>query len=110
MSYGAAAALQAAIYHRLVQESQPFVRSPEAERVLNRLEIEQLTAKAGDGTVQAKGFISLASADGYPLNISIDPLMYAATLLAMVLLTMLASSWVARKTVHLPVVDALAHT
>ncbi|MGP1693690.1 MAG: ABC transporter permease, partial [Giesbergeria sp.] len=47
---------------------------------------------------------------GYPLNISIDPLMYAATLAAMVLLTMLASSWVARKTVHLPVVDALAHT
>ena len=36
----------------------------------NRLEIEQLTAKAGDGTVQAKGFISLASADGYPMNIS----------------------------------------
>ncbi|MCA0207478.1 MAG: translocation/assembly module TamB domain-containing protein [Proteobacteria bacterium] len=36
----------------------------------NRLEIEHLTAKAGDGTVQAKGFISLASADGYPMNIS----------------------------------------
>jgi translocation and assembly module TamB len=36
----------------------------------NRLEIEQLTAKAGDGIVQAKGFISLASADGYPMNIS----------------------------------------
>ena len=33
---------------------------------------------------------------GYPLNVSIDPLMYAATLAAMVLLTMLASSWVAR--------------
>ncbi len=47
---------------------------------------------------------------GYPLNISIDPLMYVATLAAMVLLTMLASSWVARKTVHLPVVNALAHT
>ena len=47
---------------------------------------------------------------GYPLNISIDPLLVAATLAAMVLLTMLASSWVARKTVHLPVVDALAHT
>ena len=47
---------------------------------------------------------------GYPLNITIDPLMYAATLLAMVLLTMAASSWVARKTVHMPVVDALAHT
>jgi putative ABC transport system permease protein len=47
---------------------------------------------------------------GYPLNISIDPLMYVATLVAMVLLTMAASSWVARKTVHMPVVDALAHT
>ena len=47
---------------------------------------------------------------GYPLNISIDPKMYCATLAAMVLLTMLASSWVARKTVHMPVVDALAHT
>lgn len=47
---------------------------------------------------------------GYPLNISIDPVLYAATLAAMVLLTMLASAWVARKTVHLPVVDALAHT
>ena len=35
----------------------------------NRLEIEQLTAKAGDGTVAAKGFVSLASADGYPMNI-----------------------------------------
>ncbi|WP_447762897.1 translocation/assembly module TamB domain-containing protein [Sphingopyxis panaciterrae] len=36
----------------------------------NRLEIEQLTATAGDGSIQAKGFISLASADGYPMNIS----------------------------------------
>lgn len=36
----------------------------------NRLEIEQLTATAGDGTVQAKGYVSLASADGYPMNIS----------------------------------------
>ena len=47
---------------------------------------------------------------GYPLNVAIDPLMYATTLAAMVLLTMLASSWVAHKTVHMPVVDALAHT
>ena len=47
---------------------------------------------------------------GYPLTIAIDPLLIVATLAAMVLLTMLASSWVARKTVHLPVVDALAHT
>ncbi len=36
----------------------------------NRLEIEQLIATAGEGTVQAKGYISLASADGYPMNIS----------------------------------------
>lgn len=47
---------------------------------------------------------------GYPLNIAIDPWMYLGTLAAMVVLTMLASSWVARRTVHLPVVDALAHT
>ena len=47
---------------------------------------------------------------GYPLTIAIDSGMYAVTLVVMVLLTMAASSWVARKTVHLPVVDALAHT
>ena len=50
------------------------------------------------------------SSRGYPLNIAIDPLMYVATQLAMVALSMLASAWIARKTVHLPVVDALAHT
>jgi len=48
--------------------------------------------------------------DGYPLSIAIDPTVYAATLLAMLLLVMLASALVARKTVHKPVVDALAHT
>lgn len=47
---------------------------------------------------------------GYPLNIAIDPTLYGATLLAMVCLTLLASYAVARKTVHMPVVDALAHT
>ncbi len=47
---------------------------------------------------------------GYPLNITIDPMLYLATITAMVLLTMAASAWIARKTVHLPVVDALAHT
>jgi putative ABC transport system permease protein len=47
---------------------------------------------------------------GYPLNIAIDPMVYGATLLAMVCLTLLASYAVARKTVHMPVVDALAHT
>lgn len=47
---------------------------------------------------------------GYPLNVTIDPLMYLVTLVAMVLLTMAASAWVARKTVNMAVVDALAHT
>jgi len=50
------------------------------------------------------------SSRGYPLNITVDPAMYASTVLAMVLLAMLASAWIARKTVHTPVVDALAHT
>lgn len=36
----------------------------------NRLEIDQLTATAGDGSVEAKGYISLAQADGYPMNIA----------------------------------------
>ncbi len=47
---------------------------------------------------------------GYPLNITIAPALYLATVAVMVALTMLASAWVARKTVHMPVVDALAHT
>ena len=50
------------------------------------------------------------SSRGYPLNIAIDPLMYFATVAAMVALTMLASAWIARKTVHTSVVEALAHT
>lgn len=36
----------------------------------NRLEIDELTATAGDGSVQAKGYISLASDQGYPMNIA----------------------------------------
>jgi putative ABC transport system permease protein len=47
---------------------------------------------------------------GYPLIISFDILMYLVTMLSMVTLTVLASTWVARKTVNMPVVDALAHT
>lgn len=47
---------------------------------------------------------------GYPLYVTVDVGMYAATIVVMVLLTMAASAWVARKTVHMPVVDALAHT
>jgi len=50
------------------------------------------------------------SSQSYPLNITIDPAMYAVTVLAMVALAMLASAWIARKTVHTPVVEALAHT
>jgi putative ABC transport system permease protein len=50
------------------------------------------------------------SSRGYPLNIDIDPTMYLCTVGAMVALAMLASTWIARKTVHTPVVDALAHT
>ena len=47
---------------------------------------------------------------GYPLLITFDALMYFATMLSMVTLTVLTSTWVARKTVNMPVVDALAHT
>jgi putative ABC transport system permease protein len=47
---------------------------------------------------------------GYPLLITFDAGLYLATMLSMVALTVLASTWVARKTVHMPVVDALAHT
>jgi putative ABC transport system permease protein len=50
------------------------------------------------------------SSRGYPLNVNVDPTLYALTVLAMVLLAMLASVWIARKTVHTPVVEALAHT
>jgi putative ABC transport system permease protein len=48
--------------------------------------------------------------DGYPLNVAIDPTLYAGTLVVMLALAMLASAWVARRTVHQPIVDALAHT
>jgi len=50
------------------------------------------------------------STRSYPLNVEIDPALYAVTVLAMVLLAMLASAWIARRTVHTPIVDALAHT
>ena len=47
---------------------------------------------------------------GYPLHIAMEPLMYLATFAVMVVLAMAASAWVARKTVTMPVVDALVHT
>jgi putative ABC transport system permease protein len=46
---------------------------------------------------------------GYPLQVSIDPTLYAFTLVAMLALAMLASALVARRTVRRPIVDALAH-
>lgn len=50
------------------------------------------------------------SSRGYPLLINFDPAMVGATVLAMVLLSMLASAWIARRTVRTPIVEALAHT
>jgi len=50
------------------------------------------------------------SSRGYPLNVTFDAGMYAVAVLAMVALSMLASAWIARKTVHTPVAEALAHT
>jgi putative ABC transport system permease protein len=50
------------------------------------------------------------STRGYALNIEIDPAMYLGTVLAMVLLATAASAWIARRTVRMPLVDALAHT
>jgi putative ABC transport system permease protein len=47
--------------------------------------------------------------NGYPLQVVMDGGLYGATLLAMVLLSMAASAWVARRTVRKPIVDALAH-
>lgn len=47
---------------------------------------------------------------GYPLVVSIDAGLYAAVSVAMVVLAMLASAWIARRTVNRPLVAALAHT
>jgi len=38
----------------------------------SRFEIESFNARAGDGTVSAKGFVSLAEAEGYPMDIAVD--------------------------------------
>lgn len=37
----------------------------------NRLEIETLNAKAGDGTVTASGYMSLAAEAGYPMDVAV---------------------------------------
>lgn len=36
----------------------------------NRLEIDRMTATAGDGSIAAKGFVSLAADAGYPMDLS----------------------------------------
>jgi putative ABC transport system permease protein len=46
---------------------------------------------------------------GYPLQVALDPALYAFTLVAMLLLATIASALVARRTVGKPIVDALAH-
>lgn len=46
---------------------------------------------------------------GYPLLVALDPALYAGTVGAMVALAVLAAALVARRTVHTPVVEALAH-
>ncbi|MBQ0932927.1 ABC transporter permease [Ideonella sp. 4Y16] len=46
---------------------------------------------------------------GYPLLVSPDPLLYALTIGAVLALAVIAAALVARRTVHLSVVDALAH-
>ncbi len=46
---------------------------------------------------------------GYPLQVAVDPALTAIAVLAMLALAGLASALVARRTVALPVVDALAH-
>lgn len=46
---------------------------------------------------------------GYPLQVTMDPLLYLGTLGTMTALTMLASALVARRAVRRPIVQALAH-
>jgi putative ABC transport system permease protein len=46
---------------------------------------------------------------GYPLMVTIDAAMYATTILMMIILAMLSSAWIARRTLRLPIVNALAH-
>jgi putative ABC transport system permease protein len=46
---------------------------------------------------------------GYPLKIAISAPMYAGVLITMLLLSALASAWVARRTVAKPITEALAH-
>ncbi len=37
-----------------------------------RLEVEELTARAGDGTISGSGFVSLSSSEGFPIQLALD--------------------------------------
>ncbi|WP_116969371.1 translocation/assembly module TamB domain-containing protein [Blastomonas sp. UPD001] len=38
----------------------------------DRLQVEELTARAGDGTIRGEGFVSLSSAQGFPVQLALD--------------------------------------
>lgn len=38
----------------------------------DRLDVESLAARAGDGTVSGKGFVSLSSGEGFPVQLNLD--------------------------------------
>lgn len=38
----------------------------------DRLQVEELSAKAGNGTVRGEGFVSLSSAQGFPIQLALD--------------------------------------
>lgn len=38
----------------------------------DRLQVEELTARAGEGTIRGEGFVSLSSAQGFPIQLALD--------------------------------------
>jgi len=38
----------------------------------DRLQVEELTARAGEGTIRGEGFVSLSSAEGFPVQLALD--------------------------------------
>ena len=46
---------------------------------------------------------------GYPLVVSVDPGLYAATAIGLVLLSLAVAWLVSRRTAHQPIVEALTH-
>lgn len=60
------------IYENLVYGTRLTGMSLAGRFVDDRLEIERLTARAGDGTVSARGRVSLSAAQGWPMDLSMD--------------------------------------